>query len=77
MDTMAGHYEAALAKHIWFYNEALKINPNMYGVRLSFALSYWKQLADVYPPAKVKLIEARDEAEKKGDERREPRAVVP
>jgi hypothetical protein len=64
-DTMAGHYEGALAKHVWFYHDALKINPAMYGVRLSFALMYWKQLADVYPPAKVKLIEARNEAEKK------------
>jgi hypothetical protein len=65
MDTMAGHYEVALAKDVWFYNNSLKIDPNMYGVWLSFALSYWKQLADVYPPAKEKLIEARDEAEKK------------
>ena len=64
-DTMTGHYEVALAKHVWFYYDVLKIEPAMYGVRLSFALGYWKQLADVYPPAKVELIKARDEAEKK------------
>jgi hypothetical protein len=65
MDMMMGHYEDALAKQLWFHHDALKVEPAMYGVRLSFALSDWKQLADVYPPAKVKLIEARDEAEKK------------
>jgi hypothetical protein len=32
----------------------------MSGVRLSFALSYWKQLGDVYPPAKEAMVETRD-----------------
>src|SRR5206468_3763782 len=54
-----------LDKHLWFYRNALKIDPAMYGVRLSFALSFWKQLSIVYPPAKAKLIEIRDESEKK------------
>lgn len=45
-------YEDALAKHVWFHDHALEYEPSkMYGVRLSFALSYWKQLGDVYPPA--------------------------
>jgi hypothetical protein len=64
-DMIAGRYEEALAKHVWFYGNALKIDPALYGVRLSFALMYWKQLSIVYPPAKAKLIEIRDEAEKK------------
>src|SRR5262249_28321035 len=64
-DMIAGRYEEALAKHVWFYDNALKIDPALYGVRLSFALMYWKQLSIVYPPAKAKLIEIRDEAEKK------------
>ena len=61
-DTMAGRYDEALAKHVWFHRNALKIDPAFYGVRLSFALSYWKELGIVYPPAKAKLIEIRDEA---------------
>ena len=65
MDAVAGRYEAALAKHVWFHENALKIRPSLYGVRLSFALGYWTQLAIVYPPAKTKLIEIRDETEKK------------
>ena len=31
----------------------------MYGVRLSFALSYWKELGDVYPPALAALKQIR------------------
>ncbi len=32
----------------------------MYGVRLSFALSYWKELGEKYPPAMKALVETRD-----------------
>lgn len=74
VDMIAGRYPDALAKHIWFYNNALKIDRSFYGVRLSFALMYWKQLSQVYPPAKAKLLEVRDEAKekaKKADEGRE------
>lgn len=65
MDTVAGRYEEALAKHVWFYRNALKIDRAFYGVRLSFALDYWEELAKVYPAAKTKLMEFRDEAEQK------------
>lgn len=58
----AGEHELALAKHVWFHENALSIEPALYGVRLSFALSYWKQLAEVFPPAKEKLIETRQKA---------------
>lgn len=61
-DVQAKEYETALAKHIWFHENALKYQPGMSGVRLSFALSYWKKLAEVYPPALEKLKEIRDEA---------------
>jgi hypothetical protein len=53
-------YKDALAKHIWFHDHALEYQPSMYGVRLSFALSYWKQLGDVYPPALKKMVKIRD-----------------
>ena len=61
-DAMAGRYQAALAKHIWFRNNALRYEPAMSGVRDSFALMYWAQLAEKYPPAMKKLKSIRDEA---------------
>jgi hypothetical protein len=64
-DARAKRYETALAKHVWFHQNALSIQPALYGVRLSFALSDWKQLAKQYPPALIKLKEIRDVAERK------------
>jgi hypothetical protein len=61
-DTHAGRYAVALAKHEWFHREALGIRPALYGVRLSFALSYWHELASLYAPALVALQRTRDEA---------------
>ncbi|MEM9412397.1 MAG: hypothetical protein AAGA30_14885 [Planctomycetota bacterium] len=63
-DTRAGRYEDALKKFVWFHENALTFEPAMVGVRLSFALGYWGQLAQEYPPAKAKLVEFRDEAKK-------------
>jgi len=53
-------YEEALERTIWFHENALKHERSMYGVRLSFALSYWKNLGDKYLPALKALIETRD-----------------
>jgi hypothetical protein len=54
-------YEEALERFIWFHDHALEHEPAaMYGVRLSFALMYWKNLGDVYPPARKALVEVRD-----------------
>jgi tetratricopeptide (TPR) repeat protein len=56
-----GDYPAALERYIWFHNHALDHEPaGMYGVRLSFALSSWKSLGDVYPPALEALVAMRD-----------------
>lgn len=63
-DTRAKRYETALAKHVWFHEHALEIDPAFYGVRLSFALSYWLELAQQYPPALTRLKEIRDAARK-------------
>src|SRR5205085_5152579 len=41
-------------------NHALEHRPSHAGVRLSFALSYWMELARRYPKAKQALIEIRD-----------------
>jgi len=61
-DTKAYRYELALEKHVWFHHNALKYERSLYGVRLSYALSDWLDLAKVYPPALVKLQEVRDQA---------------
>jgi len=61
-DAMAGRYGDALAKHLWFHHNALKVRRSLYGVRLSFALGYWMDLAKHYPPALEALKTTRDEA---------------
>jgi tRNA A-37 threonylcarbamoyl transferase component Bud32 len=55
-----GRYEEALQRQIWYHNHALEIDSAQTGVRLSFALSYWMELARRYPKAKVALVEVRD-----------------
>jgi hypothetical protein len=64
-DADAGRYENALAKQVWFHENALKIDRSFYGVRLSFALSDWIDLGKSYPPALEKLKSIRDEDDKK------------
>jgi hypothetical protein len=64
-DREAGRYADALAKHVWFHENALKYQRGLYGVRLSFALGYWVELGNVYPPALLMLKTIRDEAAKK------------
>lgn len=61
-DARAGRHALALQKHVWFHTHALAIEPAQYGVRLSFALSSWKDLADAYPPALAELKKQRDAA---------------
>ena len=67
-----GKYAEALERHIWFHDNALKEDKSMYGVRLSFALGYWWELGENYPPAQEAFIEMRDKktqqlSEGKGD----------
>lgn len=64
-DRKSGNYLRALEKHIWFHHEALKHEQAFYGVRLSFALSYWVDLAKEYEPALVALEKEAAEAEVK------------
>ena len=56
-----GEYKEALDRFLWFHDHVLEHQPSMYGVRLSFALSYWKQLADLYPPALTAMKKTRDD----------------
>ena len=59
-----GNYEEALKRFVWFHEHALEHDQSMTGVRLSFALSNWNALGDVYPPAKTALVEMRDRSTK-------------
>jgi hypothetical protein len=54
-----GRYQEALEGLAWFHDNALEHDRAYYGVRLSFALGYWKELADVYPPAMEVLQSVR------------------
>lgn len=62
-DTRDGSHAQALAKFLWFHHNALRYDCALCGVRLSFALSYWMELAAVYPPARAAFIRTRDESE--------------
>ena len=56
-----GKFEEALQKHIWYHDHALEINEAHYGVRLSYALSYWIDLGKKYPKALDALKDMRDQ----------------
>jgi len=61
-DAAARRYDVALEKQLWFHKNAVRYNRGLSAVRTSFALGYWRQLADSYPPALEALKRARDEA---------------
>ena len=54
-----GEFDKALEKHLWFH-EASRKSPGMGGVRLSFALESWVDLAKKYSPAMDSLVHLRD-----------------
>ena len=61
-DARRGDYQTALEKLLWYHKNALSIEPGQFGVRLSFALGYWKKLGTSYPPALEALRNIRKEA---------------
>jgi len=60
---LEGRHEEALRDLLWFHENALKHDRAFYGVRLSFALGYWKELADLYPPALKALQSVKKQSE--------------
>ncbi|MFK7820624.1 MAG: hypothetical protein AB8G99_18025, partial [Planctomycetaceae bacterium] len=60
-DRLNGHYKTALAKHVWYHRES-RFVPALGGVRLSFVMSDWEELAEVYPAAVKAMRDMRDEA---------------
>jgi tetratricopeptide (TPR) repeat protein len=73
--TSQGQYKAALKKHVWFHYHALEVRRSYYGVRLSFALSYWMDLVQKYPPALTALRRIRDKKTKRLLEGKTDRAL--
>ena len=71
-DRIAGRYEDALAKHEWFQREALRYQRSLAGVRNSFAVAWWAELASLYAPAKSSLLKVRDDAAQAVREGRAP-----
>jgi hypothetical protein len=61
-DFQEKRYEDALAKHLWFHEKS-KEYPALAGVRLSYALGQWLDLAKAYPPALEKMKLLRDQLE--------------
>lgn len=55
-----GRHAEALEGFVWFHEHALEESPSWSGVRLSFALRAWIDLAVFYPPAMVALRATRD-----------------
>jgi len=62
-DARQDRYAISLAKQVWYHENALTYRPSQSAVRLSFALSQWLELGEVYPPALAKMKEFRDAAE--------------
>lgn len=56
-----GEFVAALKKHVWFHENALRIRQSYYGVSLSFALAAWVKLGEKYPPALAEFRSIRNE----------------
>jgi len=54
-DLLPDFHSEALAKRIWFHQNALSINKHYDAVRSSYGLISWAELGKVYPPAKTLL----------------------
>jgi hypothetical protein len=74
-DAQAQRYEDALAKHLWYHENAEKFDKGQGGVRRSFALSYWYDLGADYAPALAKFEETREAARKEVLEGKHPQHV--
>lgn len=59
-----GKYEESLKKHLWYHDNALRLDRGQGGVRLSFALSDWAELGRQYPKAMDAMLQIRDKKTK-------------
>ena len=63
-------YANSLKNYENFFEQTF--NTSYYGVRLSYCLSEWKELADIYPDAMIRLQSKRDEALQLFEKTKEP-----
>jgi hypothetical protein len=64
-DAKQGHYQASLEKILWCWEHGLRSQPSWSGVRRSFLLADWLDLADSYPAAREKLSSIRDDLQQR------------
>lgn len=64
-DMKSKRHAQALEKLLWLHHNTPGYAPAFAGVRLSFALASWYELAQQYPPAMSELKAVRDEAHRK------------
>ena len=62
-DTRDERFEVALAKFLWFHENAIRYQPSLAAVRRSFALTYWIELAELHQPAMDAFLATRDRTE--------------
>ncbi len=55
-------YAAAHEKYEWYFEHAEKLKPSLRGVRVSFCLSGWVDVAKVYPLAMKRILELKENA---------------
>lgn len=60
--TVAGQLDKAAVRHRWYHENALRHLPAHSGVRLSFALHDWYELARRHPPAMQDMLAAQQKA---------------
>mgnify|MGYP006428616527 CR=1 FL=1 len=63
----SGEYEEATEAYAWLWENMLKYDPGMSGVRSSYTVSELKQLTGAHPPARERFEAFRDDAKKKVD----------
>lgn len=59
----AGKKKEALDEYLWLWDNMVKVEPSMYGVRRSFFVASMKELAEQHAPAKEAFTKLRDELE--------------
>jgi rubrerythrin len=74
-DARARRFEDALAKHLWYHENAEKFDAGQTGVRRSFALGSWYDLGADYAPALAKFEEVREAARKAALAEKHPKHV--
>lgn len=68
LDYYEGDYVKAHEKYEWYFENAEKLKPSLRGVRVSFCLAGWVDVAKEYPPAMKRITELKKNALKEFNE---------